>query len=114
MTAKEYLSQIKKLDTQIKNKTFEKKQLEALSENAGIIKEEIEGLKRKKRKIISDIEKLNEAEYDILHKRYVQGKTLKEIAAARGSSYSLITTINSAALQKIEKIINGANPKARK
>ena len=114
MKAKEYLSQIKKLDTQIKNKTFEKNQIEALGENTGAIKEEIEGLRRKKRKVIADMEKLNEAEYDVLHKHYVQGKTLKEIAALRDSSYSLITTIHGAALQKIEKIINGANSKARK
>ena len=114
MTAKEYLSQLKKLETQIKNKAFERKQIEAIGENTGAIKEEIEGLRRKKRKIISDIEKLNEAEYDILHKHSMQGKSLKEIAILRKESYSTITTVHGAALRKIGKMINSANSKAPK
>lgn len=107
MNGKDYLRQIKKLDTQIKNKNAEVKILEA---NGGFgipaIGAEMERLAKAKAKIIKTIEELSEAEYDVLHKVYVQGESLYEVAADRGISYSLATTIHGKALKNLENLIN--------
>lgn len=111
MTGQEYLKRIKKIDTQIKNKNVERQQLRALEVSTEEVIKELGELQRERRAIIANIEKLNEAEYDILHGRYVQGKALKAIAVERGESYSLITTVHGTALRNLEDIINNNNLK---
>ena len=105
MTAKEYLQQIKKFDTQLKNKAFEEKQLKDLGLPLGQVLEEKTELQIARAKIIKTIEQLPEAEYDVLHKIYVQYETLYEVAADRDISYSLATTIHGRALKKIDDMI---------
>ena len=106
MTAKEYVKQIKKIDTQLKNKAFEKKQMEGLGLSADDIIAEINALKDERANIIHTIEQLPEAKYDVLHRVYVQGQTLYEVAADRGMCYSNATTIHGNALSDLDSIIN--------
>ena len=109
MTGKEYLSQIKKINTQMKNKSYELKELQRSGLPLGPLLEAISKLDIEKRKIIRTIERLPEAEYDVLHMVYVQYLTLQEVASERGISYSLAATIHGRALKKVENIINDAD-----
>lgn len=61
---------------------------------------------REKQDVISVIEQLPAAQYDLLHKIYVQFKTLKEAAVACGMSYTSATTAHGRALQRVQQIIN--------
>ncbi len=107
MNAKDYLKQIKKIDTQIKNKSVEVEQLKEISETlAKRAFAEIERLYNERAEIIKTIEQLPEAEYDVLYKVYVQYETLQEVAADRYISYSLAATIHGRALKRLESLIN--------
>lgn len=106
MNGKEYLLQIKKINTQIRNKSFELKELKECGLNIGPILETISRLDIEKQNIIKTIERLPEAEYDVLHKIYVQHLTLQEVADDRDISYSLAATIHGRALKRLESYIN--------
>ena len=106
MTAQEYLRQIKKIDTLIKNKAYEIKQAELIGVDSTLVRANIKELQLNKAEIINDIQKLKEEEYDVLHKRYVQGKTFYDIADERDITYSNATTIHGRALKNLERIIN--------
>ena len=106
MRAQEYLGRIKKIDTVLKNKAFEIKRLRDLGLNIGRTLDDVANLETERDGIIKTIEMLPEAEYDVLHKRYVQHETLQEIASDRKISYSLVTTIHGRALKKVEEIIH--------
>ena len=107
MKVKDYLKQVKKIDTQIKNNAIEAKQLDEISaELSENVKKEIGRLYSERAEIIKNIEKLPEAEYDVLYGAYVLYKTLYEIANERGISYSNVTTIHGRALKRLDSIIN--------
>ena len=106
MNAKEYLQQIKKIDTLIKNKVIEARQSEENGVDASVIRNGVAQLLKDKENIIENIQLLKEAEYDVLHKVYVQGQTLYEVASDRDISYSMATTIHGRALKNLERIIN--------
>lgn len=108
MSGKEYLKQIRKIDAKIKNKSFEQKQLEEIGADTGVIRFEIGELRKGRAEIIKNIEQMSEADYDVLHMIYVQGKTLQEVASERNISYSLATTIHGRALKRLEKLISTA------
>lgn len=59
-----------------------------------------------KLEIIRTIEQLNATEYDVLHKRYIQGMTFDEIGAAKGKSKSWATTVHGRALQNLKYILD--------
>ena len=59
-----------------------------------------------KQEIIRTIEQLTATEYDVLHKRYIQGMTFDEIGAAKGKSKSWATTVHGRALQNLNKILD--------
>jgi len=134
MKVKDYLLQAQKLDAIIKNKTYEKEQWIAIAtsttassegervqasasqqkmENAVLkfmeIEKEIdsciENMIYTKKEIISQIEKLNAVEYDVLHLMYIQGKTFDEIADLKNKSYSWATTVHGRALKHLQDII---------
>ena len=105
--SKEYLKQIKKIETLIRNKTIEQRQEEKLGVDASYIRNEIKQMQGARASIIADIQKLKEPEYDVLHRIYVQGETLYEVADARGISYSMATTIHGRALKNLADIIEG-------
>lgn len=59
-----------------------------------------------KKDVLSVIEKLSAAEYDIIHKIYVQHISLYEVAAMSKRSYSSITTLHGRALKSVQNILD--------
>lgn len=132
--AQEYLEQVERLNTMIENKTAEVMQWReiATSITAHSDSERVQasGSKQKmadaldkvvdleveinsmifslitlKQNIISTIELLNATEYDVLHKRYIQGMLFEEIGATRRKSKSWATTVHGRALQSVNRIL---------
>ena len=135
MNAKDFLRQLEKLDRMIENKIIEKQQWKAIAmgtsshsdgervQSSGRqqkmadaidkyidIEAEIDNcidtLVDTKKEVISVIEQLNTTEYDILHKVYVQYKTLYEVADIYGNSYSWVTTVHGRALKNVQGILD--------
>lgn len=135
MTGQDYLKQIQKIDTLIDNKLAEQrlwyaratnttqnlsgdrvqssgskqKMSDAMNNYIDIgrqIDRYIDELADKRAEIIKTIEQLSEAEYDVLHKVYVQYLTLDEVADKRGKSRSWVNSIHGIALKKVENITN--------
>lgn len=133
MKAKDYLRQVKKLDKLIKNKQYEVMQWRSLATGTTVqlservqssgskqrmadtinvyvdieaeIKADIERYIKLKAEIIKTIEQLPEQEYDLLHKVYIQQKTLYE-ALEGDKSYSTITTLHGRALDHLQAILD--------
>lgn len=59
-----------------------------------------------KKDVISVIEQLPAAEYDIIHKIYVQHIPLYEVSTMSDRSYSSITTLHGRALKSVQRILN--------
>lgn len=70
------------------------------------INADIDKLIDTRKNIIETIELLEAEKYDLLHKVYVQGFTLDEVAATYGNSYSWATTLHGRALKDVEKILD--------
>lgn len=134
METKEFLSQVKKLDLQIKNKLIEKQQWKdiALGITANMDGERVQssGSKSKmsdaiekcidmeseidrlidklidtKREVIGTIEKLDSpTQYDVLHMIYIQGMTLQEVADKYNMSYDWAATTHGRALKNVSAI----------
>lgn len=129
--AKKYLEQYAKIDPMIVNKFYEAERWDALAtsitaqmsgervqssgnqqkmEDAILksvdIRQEIKGLIAKKKEIISTIESLPLAEYEILHKAYIQGKDFKTIAYETGNSYSWVTTVHGRGIKQVQRILD--------
>nr|DAO95471.1 MAG TPA: Protein of unknown function (DUF1492) [Caudoviricetes sp.] len=132
--AKSYLKEIEKADKIIKNKVTELKQLRELStsitvnSNSDVVQTSCDADKigsivgqiidkendlklildeyiSKRQERIAVIEELRDTvEYDIIHKRYVQMKSLDEIAIELGYSYVWICKKHNSALLNIQKI----------
>lgn len=123
-----FLEQVEKLDAMIKNKLIEQQQWRGIEEN---IAENIEGerdqsaavkrcedveaeldsivelLVAKKKEVTQAIEQLYSAtEYNVLHMRYIQFKTLQEIADHYGYEYTWATTTHGRALKNLRVILN--------
>lgn len=73
------------------------------------INELIDTLIDKKQEIISNIEQLSATEYDVLHKRYIQGMQYDEIGATRGMSKSWATTTHGNALEHLKVVLSSKN-----
>lgn len=135
MKAKEYLEQIAKIDTYIKNKLIERKQWQDIAtgitaelgrervQSSGDkqrmataiaryldIEQEIDGcirsLTEQRKEIIAVIEQLEAEEYDFLHMVYVQHIPLKKVAEIKHYSYSWVTTFHGRVLQQVQKILD--------
>ena len=134
--AKSFLSQVKKLDLQIKNKLIEKQQWKdiALGITANMEGERVQSSSPKskmasavekivdmeaeinalidklidtKKDVIKTIESLDSTcEYQVVHLKYIQDKTFEEIAEEMNRSYSAITTIHGRALVSVQKILD--------
>lgn len=136
MKAKEYLKQVRKLDTLIKNKLIEKQQwrdiamgvtpqlsadrvqssgekqkmanaVEKMVEIEREIDECVDKFVDKKREIIGVIEQLDPDKYDLLHAIYAQFQTLEGAAYSMGKSYTWATTTHGRALKEVQAIIDG-------
>ena len=133
--AKEWLQEVRKIDTMIRNKEAERlqwksialgvssftagekvqssgnphKMADAISKYVDLEKEinrKIDELVDKRNEIISVIEQLPEAEYDLLHKVYIQYMTLDEVAYARSKSKSWSTTLHGIALKHLQAVLD--------
>lgn len=127
MNAKEYLQRYQTLGVLIANKLIEKTQwrdialgVTAKSEGERVqssgskqkmadaidkhidIEGEIEQLIEERQDIIRTIQMLNITEYDLLHKRYIQGLYLKEIAADKDKSLNWAKSVHKRALRKVQ------------
>ena len=128
--AKRYLEEYKKIDTMILNKTIEAEQWEALAQsitanmggekvqsssnqqkmqdyicNKIDIEAEIDALIVRKQDITDTIALLPMADYNILHKVYIQSLSFKEIAVDE-KDYSNVTTAHGRALQRLQKLLD--------
>lgn len=139
--AQEYLEQIPKLNAMIENKMAEvqqwrdvalgittntegervqssgsqQKMADAINRVIDLqaeINSMIDRLIDLKQEIIRSIEQLSATEYDVLHKRYIQGMTFDEIGAAKHKSKSWATTVHGRALQNLNVILDGRDKSA--
>lgn len=138
MRAKDFLRRPEKLELKLKNKMAEREQLRTLAlsvtavmggervkssgssqkmssavekmvdmdEEINSLVDELVGIKRE---IASVIEQLNPTEYDLLHKRYIQGMSFYEIANQKGKEYSWVTTVHGRALKSVQSILDGTS-----
>lgn len=132
MKAIQFLKQIKKIDNLIENKQAEVQRWKDIATNTAVNmsgervqssgsndtianaictyidleREDIHELFKKREEIIKVIEQLNATEYDVLHKIYVQGFTLQELATMKDRSYSWTTTIHGHAIKSVQKILD--------
>lgn len=135
MNAKEFLQQIEKLDRLIENKMAEAQQWRDIANNTTVnmsgekvsssgshdivanaickymdldaeIAREIDKLIAARKDVIGVIEQLSAAEYDILHKHYVQGFTFGDLAITYDCSYSGVTSRHNRALKSVQKILD--------
>ena len=134
--AKNYLLQVERLDSRIDNKLIERQQWRdiALGITANIGGERVQSsggqqkmseaiekcldmeneidslideLIETKKKVIDTIEKIySPTEYKILHMRYIQHISLKEIAIKLNREYSWVTTTHGRALKSVQKILD--------
>lgn len=136
--AKQYLEQVRKLDLLVENKLAEKAQWQNVATNtvANVSGERVQSsgsqqkmadavcryvdmekdidraideLVDKRLEIIGVIEQLPPAEYDLLHKVYVQYKYLQDVATERGKSYGWAATLHGIALKHVQKILDDRN-----
>lgn len=128
-----YLEQVEKMDARIRNKLIEQRQWRdiALGITANMEGERVQssGAKSKmadainkcvdmeaeidslidilvdtKKEVIQTIEQLDSAiEYNVLHMRYIQFKTLQEIADHYGYEYGWATTTHGRALKNVQE-----------
>lgn len=139
--AQEYLEQVEKLNAMIENKMAEmaqwrdvalgittntegervqssgsqQKMADAINRVIDLqneINSMIDRLIDLKQEIIRTIELLNATEYDVLHKRYIQGMTFDEIGAVKNKSKSWATTVHGRALQNLNVILYEQEKKA--
>ena len=135
MNAKEFLRQPMLIDIKIRNKIAEKERWkmvafgitaksdgdrvqssgsqQKMADSVGRyidlereIDAEIDKLVDAKKAVLNLIERLEVIEYDVLHKRYIQGKTFDEIAFDYGKSKSWATTVHGNALQNVQKMLD--------
>lgn len=133
MDVKEYLKQPMLLELRIRNKLIERQQLRALAmkitasidavrvrssgggsrmtdavEKLVALEVEIDDLVRQlvdaRRQVVDSLEALdNPTEYNVLHMRYVQGKSLQEIADEYGKEYGWVTTTHGRAVRHLQE-----------
>ena len=134
--AKSYLLQVERLDSRIDNKLIERQQWRdialGITSNIGGERVQSSGSQQKmseaiekcldmekeinslidelietKKKVIDTIEKIySPTEYKILHMRYIQHISLKEIAIKLNREYSWVTTTHGRALKSVQNILD--------
>lgn len=135
MQAKEYLTQVEKLDKLIENKLKELEQWESMatgisSAPMGAERVQSSGNQQKmadavykivelkndinrlvdtyidiKQGVIHTIEHLSADEYDVLHKMYIQRLSMREIADMKGKSYKWVKGIHRCGIKNIQEAL---------
>lgn len=131
MTAKEYLSQIRKFDKLYENTMAEAQRWQEIADNTSVnmsgervqssgshdtmanalckcmdLKLEAEHYKQQREGIISTIKQLDAVHYDVLYKVYAQGIQLKEIATLYHKRREWASIMHREALEQLEIILN--------
>lgn len=131
MEARQYLEQVRKIDKLIENKKYEKAQWMSIAEGTGLsyegdrvqssgkphkmedavikaveIGDAIKRLEEQKQEVISTIEVLEAESYNILHKKYIQYKSLDIIADECGYAYPTIKNKHKKALKQLQSILD--------
>ena len=136
MNAKQYLQEVNRLNMLIENKLIERNQwrdialgitgdverekvqtsgtqqkmavaVERYVDIENEINEYIDLLYEVKKDVLQTIEQLSSAEYQILHKVYIQGiKRLADVALECGKSYSWTQTNHKIAVRKVQQILD--------
>lgn len=135
MDAKKYLQQVNKLNKLIENKMIEKEQWKSIATSTGTFSDgervQSSGSQQKmadavckyveieaeidecidryidmKAEAIRMIEQLPAVEYDILHKIYIQGKTLADVAIIYDRAYSWATTVHGRAIKGVQDMLD--------
>ena len=131
-----YLEQVEKLDARITNKLIEQQQWRDIAvgitanmegervQSSGAkskmadaigrcvdmeaeIDSLVDTLVEKKKEVVQTIEQLHSVmEYNVLHMRYIQFKTLQEIADHYGYEYGWATTTHGRALKNVQEILD--------
>lgn len=136
MDAKKYLQQVSKLNKLIENKMIERAQWKAMATSTGTFSDgervQSSGNQQKmaeavgryvdiekeldacidryidtKNEVIRTIEQLPAAEYDVLHKIYIQEKSLSDVATIYDRAYSWATMVHGRALKEVQDILDG-------
>lgn len=133
MSAQRFLENYKKLETMVANKRIErlrkfeqatditaklsdmkvktsgnKQRVAEAAVDCAMIDERIKELEAQMQHIIDTIEKLPTAQYDVLHKRYIQYLEFDNIASEMNYSKSWTEKIHRKALESIESLLNSA------
>jgi DNA-directed RNA polymerase specialized sigma24 family protein len=133
MTAEEYLDQIKKIDSMIKNRIGDYNRWVEIAEGLGgaavgervqasrnlhqipnaigryvDIEREIERLKEERLSIIRTIEKLPSSEYEVIYKLYVQDYSIKEISYQMRKSYRWVRYRKEDGLKHLQAMLDEA------
>lgn len=131
MTAEEYVSRIKKIDSMIKNRLRDHARWVGVAEGIGgasvgekvqaprnlqkipdaicnyiDIENEIRALRQERQEIINTLEQLSTYEYEVLYKLYVEDSTLKEVAYAFRKSYEWAKTWRTKGLNHLQEILD--------
>lgn len=131
MTAEEYLDQIKKIDSMIKNRLRDHARWVEVADGLGgafdgervqssrnlhrgadaignyiDIEREISALKRERQEIINTIERLPSTEYDLIYKLYVEDYSMKELAYSKKKSYDWVKFKKKRALMLIQSMLD--------
>lgn len=69
-------------------------------------RQEIAEAREIQREIKATIKQLHEAEYDVLHKVYIQGMEFKEVALSKNKSVSWATSVHGNALTNLQHILD--------
>ena len=124
MDARRYMERVEELKEIIDNKIEERTRLylEAVSTGTsgngervqtstgdgamtGTVEKYVD-IDREIQEIICTIEMLEHDEYDVLHKKYVQGMTLRDVARKREKAYSTTAHTHSRALIHLQEILD--------
>jgi len=135
LEAKAYLKQVQKLDRMIENKLAEieqwrematcttqrlsadkvqsspnpQKMADAICKIVQIEGETdvlVDRLVDTKREVIKTLEKLDSAEYDVLHKVYIQYMTFEDVAEKKGKSYNWVKNVHWYGIQHLQKLLD--------
>ena len=139
MTAEQYLNQIKKLDTMIRNRLKDYHRWVELAEGIGgasvgdrvqatrnlhkgadaignyiDIENEIHALKAERQAIIKTIEQLPTTEYDLLYQHYVNDCTMKELAYHFDKSHEWVKVKRREALKHLQSVLDAQTSTERR
>lgn len=70
------------------------------------LQRDIKRLQKTLREVTEVIEQLDENQYDVLHKAYIQGLTLQQIADLQGKTRSGVSNIHRKAIKNVQAILD--------